>query len=83
MFYVSLNEKSGFFKPVFYTFPYDENSYFDIDERVMIGDCFILFPNFVENSEIPYNKTFPEGLWNLYPNGNATFLENIKILIFF
>ena len=76
MFYVSLNEKSGFFKPVFYTFPYDENSYFDIDERVMIGDCFILFPNFVENSEIPYNKTFPEGLWNLYPNGNESIKSN-------
>ena len=75
MVFIGLNEKSSLFKPVFYTFPYDDLSYFDIDERVMIGDCFILFPIFSDNID-NVEKSFPNGNWNLYPSGESIIKEN-------
>ena len=75
MVFIGLNEKSSLFKPVFYTFPYDDLSYEHIDERVMIGDSFILFPVFTDDVK-NFKKNFPNGNWNLYPNGESIIKEN-------
>ena len=68
----SLNEKVGFFNPVFFSFPNDEKSYEKIDEKAMIGDAFILFPVFTDSNNLTdFDVTFPEGKWNYYPSGKV------------
>ena len=68
LFSVSLNEKVGFFNPVFFSFPNDIESYNNINEKVMIGDSFILFPVFSDDTS-DINVTFPPGKWNYFPTG--------------
>ena len=68
LFSVSLNEKVGFFNPVFFSFPNDIESYNNINEKVMIGDSFILFPVFSDDTS-DINVTFPQGKWNYFPTG--------------
>lgn len=66
----SLNEKVGFFNPVFFYFPKEEESYKNMNEKVMIGDAFILFPVFTED-ESNIERTFPSGKWNEFPSGKV------------
>ena len=73
LFSVSLNEKVGFFNPVFFNYPNDPESYNKIDEKAMVGDAFILFPVFEDDENKNKEMIFPPGKWNYYPNG-----KNIK-----
>ena len=71
LFLISLNEKGSFFKPVMFEFPEDENSYVDIESKVMIGDAFLLcaFYEVNENDKefiLPNNTCF-----NRYPIGKS------------
>ena len=68
LFSTSLNEKAGFFNPVFFSYPNDEESYNDIDEKAMVGDAFILFPIFSNETE-DKPMVLPPGKWNFYPKG--------------
>ena len=74
LFSVSLNEKVGFFNPVFFSFPDDIESYNNINEKVMIGDSFILFPVFSDDTS-DINVTFPPGKWNYFPTGKILLKE--------
>ena len=74
LFSSSLNEKVGFFNPVFFSFPNDPESYNNINEKVMIGDSFILFPVFSDNTS-DINCTFPPGKWNYFPDGKILLNE--------
>ena len=68
LFASSLNEKVGFFNPVFFYFPNEDESYNNMNDKVMIGDAFILFPLFTDDiSDI--SRKFPSGNWNSFPNG--------------
>ena len=75
LFSVSLNEKVGFFNPVFFSYPNDPKSYENINEKVMIGDAFILFPVFTDDTS-DINCTFPQGKWNYFPSGKILLNEN-------
>ena len=74
LFSVSLNEKVGFFNPVFFSFPNDIESYNNINEKVMVGDSFILFPVFSDDTS-DINVTFPPGKWNYFPTGKILLKE--------
>ena len=82
LFSTSLNEKVGFFNPVFFNYPNDDESYNNIDEKAMVGDAFILFPVFTENIEIK-TMYLPSGKWNYYPTGkvlkNADDTREVKL----
>ena len=71
LFLISLNEKGSFFKPIMFEFPEDENSYKDIESKIMIGDAFLLcaFYDVNENDKeffLPNNTGF-----NKYPIGKS------------
>ena len=74
LFAAHLNEKVGFFNPVFFYYPNDPESYNNMNEKIMIGDAFILFPIFTnETSNI--NRTFPPGRWHYFPSGKILINE--------
>ena len=70
LFSSSLNEKVGFFNPVFFSFPNDTESYKEMNDKVMIGDAFILFPIFTDDTS-DIIRTFPPGKWNYFPSGKV------------
>ena len=70
LFSTSLNEKVGFFNPVFFSYPNDAESYNNIDEKAMVGDAFILFPFFSDETNSK-SITLPPGKWNYYPEGKV------------
>ena len=75
LFLTSLNEKVGFFNPVFFSFPNEAESYKNIDEKAMIGDAFILFPLYTDDtSEVV--RSFPPGKWSSFPSGEVLLEEN-------
>ena len=76
LFASSLNEKVGFFNPVFFSYPNDEESYIDIDEKAMVGDAFILIPIFDEDTSKNKTIKLPPGKWNYYPEGKI--LKNFE-----
>jgi alpha-glucosidase (family GH31 glycosyl hydrolase) len=68
LFLISLNEKGGFFKPVMFEFPEEKDSYFDIENRIMLGDSILICP-FFDNDENDKDFIFPNSNWNKYPSG--------------
>ena len=74
LFSSSLNEKVGFFNPVFFSFPDDPHSYENMNDKVMIGDAFILFPIFTDDTS-DIKRTFPPGKWNHFPSGKVLLNE--------
>ena len=70
LFLTSLNEKVGFFNPVFFNYPNEKDSYVDIDSKAMVGDDFILFPIF-NDSTSNIKGILPPGKWNYYPLGKV------------
>ena len=74
LFASSLNEKVGFFNPVFFYFPNEAESYNNMNEKVMIGDAFILFPLFTDDTT-DININFPSGKWHNFPNGTVVLNE--------
>ena len=69
MFKISLGESGSFFKPLFFNFPNDKNTYDNIDSNAMIGDAFYLIPNFnIEDNIKDIEAYFPNANWNYFPS---------------
>ena len=70
LFLISLNEKSSLFKPVMFEFPNDENSYKDIESKVMFGEAFLIctFYNISEEEKI---FELPDSNFNEYLSGKS------------
>ena len=77
LFLISLNEKGSFFKPVMFEFPEDENSYEDIESKVMIGEAFLLCA-FYEVNEKDKEFILPNETFNKYPLGKTIIDKNDK-----
>ena len=69
MYLISLGEKGSFFKPVFFNYINDNKTYDIIDYFAMIGDSFILFPVF-QNETTDIDGYFPNDDWN-YIDGKS------------
>jgi len=69
MFLISLGEKGSFFKPVFFNYYNDLKTYDNIDTVAMVGDSFILFPVF-QNETDDIEAYFPNDDWN-YLDGRS------------
>ena len=68
MFKISLGESGSFFKPLFFNFPNDNNTYDNIDSNAMIGDAFYLIPNFnIDDNIKDIESYFPNANWNYFP----------------
>ncbi len=76
MFKISIGRSGSFFKPVFFNFYNDKETYNEIDSSLMLGNTFIFFPIF-QDEEIPINVYFPNDDWN-YINGNILFNKEIS-----
>ena len=76
LFLVSLGEKGSFFKPVFFNYYDDLNTYENIDTTIMIGDSLILFP-VLKNETDDFNAYFPNDDWN-YMNGTKFLSKNLS-----
>ena len=76
LFLVSLGEKGSFFKPVFFNYYDDLNTYENIDTTIMIGDSLILFPVLKDETD-DFNAYFPNDDWN-YMNGTKFLSKNLS-----
>jgi alpha-glucosidase (family GH31 glycosyl hydrolase) len=74
MYLISLGEKGSFFKPVFFNYINDNKTYDIIDYFAMIGDSFILFPVF-QNETTDIDGYFPNDDW-YYINGKSLLKKN-------
>ena len=68
LFLISINEKAGFFKPIMFEFPEDQNSYEDIESKIMFGEAFLLCA-FYDVKENDKEFVLPNITFNRYPNG--------------
>ena len=78
-FLISLNEKGAFFKPIMFEFPEDENSYENIEDKIMLGDALFLCA-FYENNSRNKSFIFPNANFNKFPEGKSitSYSENEK-----
>jgi alpha-glucosidase (family GH31 glycosyl hydrolase) len=67
-FLISLNEKGAFFKPLMFEFPEDENSYENIEDKIMLGDALFLCA-FYESNSTDKSFVFPNANFNKFPEG--------------
>ena len=67
-FLISLNEKGAFFKPLMFEFPEDENSYENIEDKIMLGDALFLCAFYESNSK-DKSFVFPNANFNKFPEG--------------
>lgn len=65
-----------YFQPLFFEFPYDEETYNHIDEQIMLGKS-ILFSPALHEGENDYDAYFPNSHWNEIPSG-ASFIDYDK-----
>ena len=68
LFKVSLGEKGSFFKPLFFEYFSDENTYKYTNESFMIGNSIIIYPVFhddIKNIEV----YLPKDDWSIFPSG--------------
>ena len=68
LFRVSLGNKGAFFKPAFFEYFSDEETYNNMDDSVMLGDSLILYPNFHDETD-DTSAYLPKGDWYTYPQG--------------
>ena len=68
LFKVSLGTKGSFFKPVFFEYYSDSETYKKMDESIMIGDALILYPNFNDET-FNISVYLPKDDWFSFPNG--------------
>ena len=68
LFKVSLGEKGSFFKPLFFDYPLDSNTYIDMAESFMIGDAFLIYPIY-KNETDDVEVYLPKDDWNIFPTG--------------
>ena len=76
MFKISIGRSGSFFKPVFFNFPHDKETYNIIDSSLMLGNSFIFFPIF-KDGENGIKVYFPNEDWN-YINGSILFNKEIS-----
>jgi alpha-glucosidase (family GH31 glycosyl hydrolase) len=70
LFLVSLNEKGSFFKPLMFEFPEEENSYQNIESKIMFGEAFLICA-FYERNEGAKKFYLPNNNFNEFPSGNT------------
>ena len=75
LFAAHLNEKVGFFNPVFFYYPNDPESYKNMNDKIMIGDAFIIFPIFTDDTT-KVERVFPPGRWHHFPSGKVLIKES-------
>ena len=68
LFKVSLGEKGSFFKPLFFEYYSDLNTTLDMAESFMIGDSFIIYPIY-KNETDDIEVYMPKDDWNIFPKG--------------
>ena len=68
LFKVSLGEKGSFFKPLFFEYYSDLNTTLDMAESFMIGDSFIIYPIY-KNETDDIEVYMPKDDWNIFPTG--------------
>ena len=68
LFKVSLGEKGSFFKPFFFEYYNDIQTTVDMAESFMVGDAFIVFPVF-RNETYDLNVYLPKDDWSIFPTG--------------
>ena len=69
LFKVSLGEKGSFFKPLFFEYYSDSNTTLDMAESFMIGDSFIIYPIY-KNETDDIEVYMPKDDWNIFPTGD-------------
>ena len=68
LFKVSIGEKGSFFKPLFFEYFDDENTTRDMAESFMIGDSFVIYP--IYNDETKDIEVYmPKDDWSIFPTG--------------
>ena len=70
LFKVSLGEKGSFFKPVFFNYFSDDNAYINPGESFMIGDSFIIYPVFKDDTQ-NIEAFLPKDDWSIFPTGEV------------
>ena len=70
LFKVSLGEKGSFFKPVFFNYYLDEDTTVSMDESFMIGDAFLIYPIFKEDTD-DFEVFMPHDDWSYFPSGET------------
>jgi alpha-glucosidase (family GH31 glycosyl hydrolase) len=73
LFLISLGEFGSFFKPVFFEYPNDLNTYENISDCAMIGRKLLLYPLF-QNETNDIEAYFPNDDWN-YMNGSKLLIK--------
>jgi alpha-glucosidase (family GH31 glycosyl hydrolase) len=69
-FLISLNEKGAYFKPLMFEFPDDEASYENIEDKIMLGEAFLLCAFYESNTNSKKFK-FPNANFNSFPDGKS------------
>ena len=70
LFLISLNEKGSLFKQIIFAFPEEENSYKDIESKIMLVDAFLICA-FYEVNKRDKEFILPKSGFNKYPNGKV------------
>ena len=70
LFKNSIGDSGSFFKPLFFEFTNDNNTYDNINSTVLIGNYLYLIPVF-DDSENDINVYFPNEDWNYFPYGDS------------
>ena len=68
LFKVSLGEKGSFFKPLFFDYFSDDNTYLNVGESFMIGDAFVIYPVFKDKTD-DIEVYLPKDDWSIFPTG--------------
>ena len=68
LFKVSLGEKGSFFKPLFFNYFSDESAYNNIAESFMLGDAFVIYPIFKDDTD-NIEVYLPKDDWSVFPSG--------------
>ena len=68
LFKVSIGEKGSFFKPLFFEYYKDNETYIKMDESFMIGGAFIVYPVF-SNKTDDIEVYMPHDDWSYFPSG--------------
>jgi alpha-glucosidase (family GH31 glycosyl hydrolase) len=68
IFRISLGEKGSLFKPAFFNYFADASAYSHVDESFMLGDSFIIYPVFRDETD-DIEVYLPKDDWNSFPDG--------------
>lgn len=69
LFLISLGKSGSFFKPLFFEFPDDLETYKRIDDSALIGNALYFIPAFTSNTTV--TAYFPNEDWTTFPEGKV------------